>query len=433
MSHAEAVLYGSLADVEALDQVARVGLDVDCIPTEGMRDVVTWALEYFHRSGRLKAPSREMVLEEWGARLEQCDVTLPEEDEQVDDVSWAIDYLKSQFVLAESQRLQRQIAINVHQAEIGERAAVVTESAEAWFQLALTVRDRSNETEALQGMRDSLARYEQRASVDTKTITGMCIGIDAIDQHILGVEPGEIAMWAAGPKGGKSWSMSWAGLKEWERGRETVLYTLENSVDMTMDRIACQSCAVDYRAYQQGKASPTEIERIRDYLATTAADLREGLHIISPEPGRRTPAALIRHAQALGAKSVIIDQLTHVEHPNPGRKSMPERMKDTMQTFASLISTGRTPLPLLMAHQFNREGVKHAKAHGTIAPEHLAEGSEVERSASHVFGLLRSETEQRIGRASAHLIACRRMDTKSWDLAFEPWYGIQESRGEIER
>lgn len=781
MTHAETVLYASLIDVEALDELARAGLDPECIPTEGMRPVVDWALTYFHNSGRLKAPSLEMLKADWADRLEQCGVPLPDESEQVDDVSWAIDDLRSQYVLSESQRLQREIAMDIASADVADRVAAVARGAESWFGLALTVRDRRNESEGYQGIQDSLARYKERAAAPA-TFTGMCLGIDAIDQHILGIQDGEIAAWAAGPKGGKaatlktpvltptgwtamgdikpgdlvigsdgrptlvteihpqgvvpiykievsdgsstlcsgehlwlvqshkdrqkgrpgtvlttlqikamleagetrktylpmvepvqfeqaaplpldpyglglllgdgtfrgkspqfskpdheltqflreafpqasihvydeergqtlisgtdglrnpvmdtlramdlwgryshekfipaeyllatvsdrlaliqglmdtdgtvdtndigntgatfstssiqladglqelveslggtcrrrtkkapkyqggtglpahvlritlppqfnpfrlsrkadawlagrtntnrvpvrriakieyvseeeaqcitvaaenalyvterylvthnSWSLTWAAISNWRRGLETVLCTLENTVKMTEDRIACQICAVDYRAYQKGQASPAEIERIEDWLANEGADMKDGLHILSPEPGRRTASALVRQAQSLGAKGLIIDQLSHVEHPAPARKSGPEKVRDIMMGFTSLITTGRQQMPLLIAHQFNREGVKHAKAHGTIEPEHLAEGSEVERSSSHVFGLLRSETEERVGRATAHLIACRRMDRKEWSLAFEPWYGIQQAREEIGR
>lgn len=432
MTHAETVLYASLIDVEALDELARAGLDPECIPTEGMRAVVGWALEYFHNSGRLKAPSLEMLQADWADRLEQCGVPLPDDTQQVDDVSWAIEDLRSQYVLSESQRLQREIAIDIASADVGDRVAAVARGAESWFGLALTVRDRRNESEAYQGIQDSLARYRERAAAQ-RQITGMCLGIDAIDQHILGIQDGEAAVWAAGPKGGKSWTLSWAAISEWRRGRETVLFTLENTVKMTEDRIACQLCAVDYRAYQKGEASAADIERIEDFLANEGVDMKDGLHILSPEPGRRTASALVRQAQSLGAKGIIIDQLSHVEHPAPARKSGPEKIRDIMMGFTSLITTGRQQMPLLLAHQFNREGVKNAKAHGTIEPEHLAEGSEVERSASHVFGLLRSETEQRIGRATAHLIACRRMDRKEWPMAFEPWYGIQQAREEVGR
>jgi hypothetical protein len=39
-----------LTDVDSLDTIAREGLDIECVPTEDLRSVVVWALNYFHTS-----------------------------------------------------------------------------------------------------------------------------------------------------------------------------------------------------------------------------------------------------------------------------------------------------------------------------------------------------------------------------------------------
>ncbi len=431
-THAEGVLYASLTDVEALEELARTGLDLECVPTEAMRDVVAWAVEYFHRTGRAQAPSREMITEEWGKRLEECDVTLPEEDVQVDDVSWAISMLKAQWVLIQSQLLQRDIAVSISQAAPGERVDVLTEAAEQFHGLVLRVRDRSQEQEGIQGLGESLARYRQRQAAGN-AVSGMALGMEAIDAHTLGVHDGEIAAWAAPPKGSKSWTASSVAIGEWLKGRETMLATLENSVPMTYDRIACQICAVDYRAYQKGRASEEEVQRIQDFLTRQGDDLHEGLHVISPEEARRTPSALVRHAQVLGAKSLVIDQLSHIQHPAPnGRRPRNEVVRDIMQELSTLISTGRHMLPLLMTCQINREGERAAAKAGKLELSHLAESSEIERSSSWVFGLMRSEAEVIAGVATVQTLASRRMDLRHWQCAWEPWYGIQKTLREVQ-
>lgn len=431
MSHAEQVLYASLTDVEALEQLADTGLDAACIPLEGMRDVVDYAVSYFYRSGRTKAPSRELLTEQWGHRLEQCQVELPEEDVQVDEVFSAIEYLRSQYVHAETQHLLREVAVGMAQAEPQQRVEAVQEAATAFHSLAMSVRDRSTEAEGIQGVNDSLARYEKRAAAP-KVLSGMSLGIDAVDQHTLGIHPGEICVWAGGAKAGKSWSATHTAYTEWQRGRETVLFTLENSVTMTYDRLACQLCAVDYRQYQKGECSPTEVDRVREWLAENETDLRDGFHVISPEMGRRNPGSLIRQAQTFGACSVIIDQLSHIEHPSPNaRRPRHEIVRDIMMELAILVSTGRHPMPLVLNAQINREGMAAAQRAGKLELQHLAESAEIERSASWVFGLMRSETEVAAGMASLQMLASRRMDLKNWRMAWEPWYGVQEALGEV--
>ncbi|MFH8483122.1 DnaB-like helicase C-terminal domain-containing protein [Streptomyces sp. NPDC018055] len=428
--HAETVLYASLTDVEALEQLSDIGLAPECIPLTGMRDVVAYAVDYFRRSGRAKAPSRELLIEQWGHRLEQCQVELPDEDLQIDEVYTAIEYLRSQYALVVSQALQREIAVDLAQAEPHERSERVHAAAAQWHQLSMTLRDRSSEVEGIQGLNDSLARYEQRAAAP-KVLSGMALGIEAVDQHTLGIHEGELAVWAGGAKAGKSWSSTNVARAEWGRQRETVLYTLENSVKMTFDRLACQTCGVDYRQYQKGTCAPEEITRVKDWLAQNEPDLRDGLHVISPEGGRRTPAALINQAHSYGAKSVIIDQLSHVEHPDPGRKPRHEIVRDIVVELANLISTGRQLLPLLLNVQVNREGIAAANKLGRLELTHLAESSEIERGSSWIFGLMRSDTEVAAGMATLQTIASRRMDLKHWRCAWEPWYGTQHALGEV--
>ncbi|MFF7198209.1 DnaB-like helicase C-terminal domain-containing protein [Streptomyces sp. NPDC008079] len=428
--HSESVLYASLTDVEALEQIAQIGIDPQVIPTEAMRDVVMWCLEYYHLSGRTKAPSREMLLEQWGKRLERARIELPDEDVEIDLATTAVKYLVAQYVHKEMQHLQREIAIIMASAEPHEVVDGVHAAADAFSALSLRVRDRTSEVEGIQGIQDSLHRYDQRAAAP-RIVTGMSVGIPAVDGHTLGVHGGEIAVWAAPPKGAKSWSATHVAHTEWTRGREVVLNSLENSVPMSYDRLACQICSVDYRLYQKGDATEEDTQRVRDWLTTNRADLKDGFHLVSPEQGRRTPAAIIRHAQALGAKTIIIDQLSHIEHPNPSqRRPRNEVVRDIMMELAVLISTGRETVPLLLTAQINREGVAAAHRAGKLELQHLAESAEIERSASWVFGLMRSEAEVTAGMATLQMLASRRMDLKNWRLAFEPWYGIQQALGE---
>jgi hypothetical protein len=429
--HAETVLYASITDVDALEQLADIGLDPACIPTTGMRDVVEWAVSYFYRSGRTKAPSRELLQEQWGHRLEQCNITLPDEDLEVDEVFAAIEYLQSQYVLAESQRLQREAAVAMANAEPNERVEAVHEAAAAFHQLSMTVRNRRNEVEGVQGLHDSLARYYQRASAP-QVVTGMSLGMLAVDEHTLGIHEGEICAWCAPPKGAKSWTSTHVAHTEWKRGRETVLYTLENSVNMTYDRLACQICCVDYRAYQRGTATAEDVDRVRTWLDENEQDLKDGLHVLSPDDGLRTPASLIRQAQSYGAKSIIIDQLSHIAHPTPNpRRPKHETIAEIMNELSQLITTGRYMPSVFMNCQINRDGVASAQKAGRLEMQHIADSSAIERYSSWVFGLIRSETEVAAGMATLQMLASRRMDLTNWRCAWEPWYGTQHVLGEV--
>ncbi len=55
----EVALVQHLFDVDSLRVLAEEGLHPDVIPTEIVRSMVAWALDYWHRSGRSAAPSIE--------------------------------------------------------------------------------------------------------------------------------------------------------------------------------------------------------------------------------------------------------------------------------------------------------------------------------------------------------------------------------------
>jgi replicative DNA helicase len=370
-------------------------------------------------------------MEQWGHRLEQCNVVLPDEDLQLDEVHTAIEYLQSQYVLAESQRLQREAAVAMANAEPHERVEAVHEASAAFHALSMSVRNRKDEVEGVQGLRDSLARYDQRAAAP-KVIRGMSLGMEAVDTHSLGIHEGEICAWCAPPKGAKSFSATLVAQTEWKRGRETVLYTLENSVQMTYDRLACQMCCVDYREYQKGTASADDVDRVRTWLAENETDLKDGLYVLSPDTALRTPAALIRQAQSYGAKSIIIDQLSHIQHPAPNpRRPKHETIAEIMNELSQLITTGRFTPPVFLNCQINREGVAAAQKAGRLELQHIADSSAIERYSSWVFGLLRSETEVAAGMATLQMLASRRMELTNWRCAWEPWYGTQHVLSEV--
>ena len=81
-------------------------------------------------------------------------------------------------------------------------------------------------------------------------------------------------------------------------------------------------------------------------------------------------------------------------------------------------------MPLLMAHQVNREGIKAALKVDRLEMTHMAETSEVERTATIVYGLMANEDEQKAGLARLQMLASRRTKTKTWKLVANPSLGV---------
>lgn len=429
-THAENVIYSRLNEVDTLEYLVRENFDVDLLPTDLMRPVVAWALEEYMRSGYAQAPSRDALQATWKKTIEDAEVELEDEDAEVDTAEWAVEWLRSQKVFYEAQKFTKSFAQSIIEAATPERVMVLQEHAAELMALTLELSSQMHNVGVEEGVRQALQRFEARRE-SGMAIRGMRLAYEQIDEHTCGIHDGELAVLAAGPKVGKSYFLARVALEEYKAGRRAVLHTLENSVEMTIDRILCMDQGIDYRAFQRGTCTQEEYERVRDF----GSDLehRGGmLRIIKPGRGERTPAAMVKQAQVLDAQSLLVDQLTFVEHPNPGRKPKHQIIGEIMHDLKDYISTGRHTMPCLLAHQINREGVKVAEKEDHLAMYMLAESSEVERTADWVFGLYASQMERISGQAKLQILAARREVIKNWQITWRGGVGFSQVLRELE-
>jgi len=429
-SHAEDVVYSSLTDAEALEQIVRVGLPEDCIPTQAMRKVVAWAIDYFDKNGMTKAPSRAALMETWRDTIEDSEVVIEEADVQLDDVTWAIGVLKARRADYLFQTWQKEAASAMSAVSSAEKLVTMGEQIQAINALYLGLRDKTLEVEGIEGFQRSFALYERRAETAMQH-QGMAFGIPEIDDYTYGIHGGELAVLAAGPKTGKSVTLAYILLKEWRKRRRTTYYTLENSVEMTYDRLVCIHLGIDHDRYRRGECMEDEVARIRAFLDEFGDDLKEYIRVVQPQRGERTVQWITRHARAVGTESLLIDQLTFME-PSDRRFRGPELIKDVMHDLKDAIG-GNLPIPCLLAHQINREGMREAKKNGWLEMYMLAEGSEVERTCDWAFGLYMSPDERAAQMVKWQTMATRRgSENKNWRIGvWRPYLGQIDALEEI--
>lgn len=407
-SHAEDVLYSSLTDVDALEQLVRIGLPLECVPNPEMRQVVQWAIDYFDKNGQTKAPSREALLETWDAVLEQSEVEIQETDVELDDVSWAIDALKARYADWRFQSWQRDAAAAVAASSTVDRLSVLTMQAAELNEILLSLADKTQQVEGIEGFRRSFAAYQRRAET-AQQHRGMAFGIPEIDEYTYGIHEGELCVLAAGPKTGKSVTAAYVLLQEWRKQRRATYYTLENSIEMSYDRLVCIHLHIDHERYRKGLCTEDEVARVQRFLDERGDEMREYIQVIQPQRGNRTVEWITRHARSLRTQSLIIDQLTFME-PSDRRFRGPEKITDIMHDLKDAIG-GREPVPAMVLHQINREGMREAKKNGWLEMYMLAEGSEVERTADWVFGLYASPDERQAQMLKWQTLATRRGST----------------------
>lgn len=416
----QTTLIQHLTDIESLEVLAREGLLLEAIPAAELRLVVSYALDYYFRGGRLKAPSVAALRSEEGFAhaLDDNDVDLEEEPE--DTIEWAIDALKATYIHRETQKFNKDFASLMSEAMGIDRLGVLNQAVTDLAKLSMDLERKDAVADVREAMAERVLAYEARA-LDPGTITGMSFGWQMVDEYSRGIRNGELAILAAGPKTGKSFFLAWVALNEWRAGRIAALYSLENSVEMTLDRIACLATGINAQAWERGECDEREIARVQQFQEELAAS-EIPLLVLKPEPGKRTAHAIVRDAQLRGAQSLLIDQLTFME---VARASADRHLqiREVMHDVKTLISTGREQMPCLMAHQISRDGVKAAEKAGHLEMYHLAEGSEVERTADWAFGLFRSRNQVHVGLALLQTLAARRVALEHFEMAWDVSHG----------
>lgn len=415
-THAEDIVFSLLDDVDSVEALAREGMPMECIPTEPLRQVVQWAIDYYFSSGRLKAPSKEAIRATWGHILDDNEVSLGDGTE-TDDIEWAMDDLRAVYTENQAGVFARSLATTVFEADKTQKVQAVADAAYELTTLALAMSSKADVAEVKTGILDVIADYEARVLAG-ESIFGCTFGFPEVDRFIGGVHDGELCVFAAGPKTGKSFMLAKIAWHMFLRGKTVVLFTLENSVKMTLDRMICLHLGIDPDLWRKGECSEAEMVRVQIFKDEQLPTLEGTLHIIQPDQGDDTVVAMVRKAEVLGADVLLIDQLTFIKHPNPGRKGKPEIIGEIMHDLKRMISTGRHKMPCILAHQINREGVKQARKEGFLTMEMLAEGSEVERTSDFVFGLYQSGEQRAVDQSMLQMLATRRTDYKAWSMVW---------------
>lgn len=416
---AERVVLQNLIDSDALRYISDEGLPDSVVPTEEFRPVVAWALDYYYRSGCQQAPSVEAIHAEFTPDL-FADRDVDINDAPEDTVEWAVETLKGNWTLKQSQDFVKWLATEINDVQTAERLDVLHEATNILSNITIEVSRRSQQVDVREAVTDRIRAYEERKEAG-HTTQGMLFGFQEVDDHSGGIHPGELAVLGAGPKTGKSFFHIVTALAEWKRGRSVVLFTLENSVEMTIDRLACLENNISPTRWLQGLCHETEERNIRAFR-DLMVESDTPMWIIQPPMGRRSVAHMVREAVIRDADSLLIDQLTFVE-PRDERLARYLQVREVMHDLKSLISTSRKRLPCLLTHQVNREGVKESRKVGYLRMEHLAEGSEVERTADFVFGLHQSDDEQALNMSKLQMLAARRTGLRHWNMNWNIEHG----------
>ena len=92
---------------------------------------------------------------------------------------------------------------------------------------------------------------------------GHYFGWDAIDDHMYGIQPSELAVVVGWTNIGKSWVGSKIALEAAKRGTKVYFASLELSKELTMMRLDCIVSGVPFARYERGQLTKDEIEMLK--------------------------------------------------------------------------------------------------------------------------------------------------------------------------
>lgn len=425
---AERTLVMLLSDTESLEYLAREGLNIDIVPTHELRPVVEWSMAHHRNTG--VAPTPAVLREHYGDLLDDREIDVEGDVEET--IEWALDDLRGNYVRNKAGDFARRLVTAITEAQNDERVEVLAEFSTEIAATVQSLASRQTHVDLREVGHQILADYDVAAETHG-LIQGMSLGVEQLDAYTGGIRDGELAVLGAPAKMGKSFALDYVALKNWEQGKVASLFTLENSIEMTRLRIACQACHISILEMQRGELSAEDYDTLKAWVNDVLIPSPTPLHIFSPMMVQRTPQAIVQVAKAVGTEVLVVDQLTFLE--NGQQKNNQQRhseIRDILHDLKGMISTGRQRMSCLLAHQISRDGIKHAEQSGRLRMYDFADGSEVERTADWAFALWANDTMRQTMQMRWQTMAARRVPSRDFDMLWNITMGMIGVRNEVE-
>jgi replicative DNA helicase len=173
------------------------------------------------------------------------------------------------FIDALKQRRKKNILSASIEAAIPLVKSKSVEEAEIVLRTALTTIKREIKTSSDIDVRDNTdARKEVYLSLkEVVGIDGMTSGWEALDDLTMGYHKGDLVVFIAEPKRGKTWLLIWQAYHAWKNENCPILILTREmrpqAIEKRFDAIACK---LPYNSFRRGLLSSAEEKRYEEYL-----------------------------------------------------------------------------------------------------------------------------------------------------------------------
>lgn len=400
-----------LVKVENLKVIWDKGVRSEHFFDEGVRELFDYALGYYLKSEFKSTPDKNFL----ETKFSDYFVKYPWPDEE---------YLP--IVLVEELLTKYRKATT--QNALLKAASILETDPEVGINMALTSLTKiQNDTSTRERIEIYGQGYERRtneyvenslSALTTWDKRGIYFGWDELNEHMYGIQKGELAVVVGIPNVGKSWVGSQIALEAARRKQKVYFASLELRKELTLMRLDCLVSGVPYARYERGQLSPAELKRLKE-AREEVMEFGEYLLIDSPSrKSERTVLELYSKAKHWGADLIVGDQLswlTTEKNYGTATNFQTLQMAEVITDVASI--NREMGMASVWLAQFNREAMKSGKGRGGLAQIGLS--SQIEQIVDWAFGIGATKEMKASEALVLDVLKSRRSDLKSWMLNFE--------------
>ena len=395
--------------LESFDDIWAKGIRSEHFFDDGVRELFDYSVDYYIRSEFKQTVDRDFLetkFEDYFARNEW-----PEEEYLVGVL---VEELITKYRKASTQ------------SALLKAANALEDDPEVGISMALSslskIQSDTSTRERIEIYGDGYDRrvndYMDEVSNPTKDKKGIYLGWDALNDHMYGIQKGELAVVVGIPNVGKSWVGSVIALEAARRKNKVYFASLELRKELTLMRLDCLVSGVPYARYERGQLTPNELKRLKE-AREEVMEFGEYLLIDSPSrKSERSVMELYSKAKHWGADIIVGDQLSWISTEKSYGSASNFQTLQMSEVITDVASTNREMgMASVWLAQFNRDAMKNKKGRGGLA--NIGLSSQIEQIVDMAIGIGATKEMKQQEALVMDILKSRRSDLKSWMMGFE--------------
>ena len=260
--------------------------------------------------------------------------------------------------------------------------------------------------------------YIDEVANPTKDKKGIYLGWDELNDHMYGIQKGELAVVVGIPNVGKSWVGSVIALEAARRKTKVYFASLELRKELTLMRLDCLASGVPYSRYERGQLTPNELKRLKE----AREEIMEfGEYLLIDSPSKKTERSVMElysKAKHWGAELMVGDQLSWITTEKSYGSASNFQTLQMSEVITDVASTNREMgMASVWLAQFNREAMKNKKGRGGLG--NIGLSSQIEQIVDMAIGIGATREMKQQEALVMDIMKSRRSDLKSWMMSFE--------------